>query len=44
MTAYCIGTEGEDYVTVINKAHDAGAADAAVTIVPPGPEYRARRP
>ena len=26
-----------DYVTVINKAHGAGAPDAAVTISPPGP-------
>src|SRR5262249_9628210 len=33
--AYCVGGAGEDYVTVINKAHGAGAADAAVTIVPP---------
>ncbi|HUL24310.1 MAG TPA: hypothetical protein VLW44_00865 [Streptosporangiaceae bacterium] len=37
LTAYCVGTAGEDYVTVINKAHGAGAPDAAVTIVPPGP-------
>ncbi|HEY5988879.1 MAG TPA: hypothetical protein VIV12_21235, partial [Streptosporangiaceae bacterium] len=37
VTAYCIGGAGEDYVTVINKAHGAGAGDAAVTIVPPGP-------
>jgi hypothetical protein len=37
LTAYCIGGAGEDYVTVINKADGAGAADAAVTIAPPGP-------
>jgi hypothetical protein len=37
LTAYCTGTAGEDYVTVINKAHGAGAPDAAVTITPPGP-------
>jgi hypothetical protein len=37
LTAYCAGAGNEDYVTVINKAHGASAADAAVTIVPPGP-------
>jgi hypothetical protein len=37
VTAYCIGGAGEDYVTIINKTHGAEAADAAVTIVPPGP-------
>jgi hypothetical protein len=37
LTAYCIGEAGEDYVTIINKSQGAGAADAAVTIVPPGP-------
>jgi hypothetical protein len=37
LTAYCIGGPGEDYVTVINKAHGASAGDAAVTIAPPGP-------
>jgi hypothetical protein len=37
VTAYCVGGPGEDYVTVINKAHGAGAPDAAVTIVLPGP-------
>ena len=37
LTAYCVGGAGEDYVTVINKAHGAGAPDAAVTILPPGP-------
>jgi hypothetical protein len=37
LTAYCVGGTGGDYVTIINKAHGAGAGDAAVTIVPPGP-------
>ena len=37
VTAYCIGGAGTDYVTVINKAHGAGAPDAAVTITPTGP-------
>jgi len=37
LTAYCTGGAGVDYVTVINKAHGAGAPDAAVTISPPGP-------
>ncbi len=37
LTAYCVGAAGRDYVTVINKTHGAGAADAAVTILPPGP-------
>jgi hypothetical protein len=37
LTAYCVGGRGEDYITIINKTHGAGAADAAVTIVPPGP-------
>jgi len=37
LTAYCLGGAGEDYVTVINKAHGASARDAAVTILPPGP-------
>jgi len=36
LTAYCVGGAGADYVTVINKAHGAGAADAAVTIAAPG--------
>ena len=40
MTAYCVGGAGEDYVTIINKTYGAGAADAAVTIVPPGPGLR----
>jgi len=37
LTAYSTGGAGEDYVTIINKTHGAGAADAAVTIVPPAP-------
>ena len=37
LTAYCAGSAREDYVTIINKTQGAGAADAAVTIVPPGP-------
>ena len=37
VTAYCIGGAGGDHVTIINKSHDAAAADAAVTIVAPGP-------
>ena len=37
LTAYCVGGAGGDYVTIINKAHGPGAADAAVTITPPGP-------
>ena len=37
LTAYCVGGAGGDYVTIINKAHGAGAADAAVTITAPGP-------
>jgi hypothetical protein len=40
LTAYCIGGADEDYVTIINKAHGTGAADAAVTIVPPSPRLR----
>jgi hypothetical protein len=36
LTAYCVGGAGGDYVTIINKAHGAGAADAAVTIAAPG--------
>ncbi|HKA97762.1 MAG TPA: hypothetical protein VKD66_15955, partial [Streptosporangiaceae bacterium] len=40
LTAYCVGNAREDCVTVINKAHGAGAGDAAVTIVPPGPGLR----
>jgi hypothetical protein len=37
LTVYCFGGAGEDYVTIINKTQGAGSADAAVTIVPPGP-------
>ena len=40
LTAYCIGGAGEDYVTIINKAHGADAGDAVVTIGPPGPGWR----
>jgi len=40
VTVYCVGVVGEDYVTVINKAHGTGAPDAAVTIVPgPGVQH-----
>jgi hypothetical protein len=37
LTAYCVGAASEDYVTIINKTHGPQAADAEVTIVPPGP-------
>jgi hypothetical protein len=37
LTAYCVGAASEDYVTIINKTHGPQAADADVTIVPPGP-------
>src|SRR5215813_4058465 len=40
LTAYCVGAAGEDYVTIINKAHGPDAPDAAVTIVAPGPAVR----
>jgi hypothetical protein len=40
LTAYCIGGADEDYVTIINKTQGAEAADAAVTIVPPGPRLQ----
>ena len=40
LTAYCIGGADEDYVTIINKTQGAGAADAAVTILPAGPRWR----
>jgi hypothetical protein len=40
VTAYCISGVGEDYVTIINKTQGEEAADAAVTIVPPGPGLR----
>ena len=36
LTAYCIGGADVDFVTIINKTHGTGAADAAVTIAPPG--------
>jgi Glycosyl hydrolase family 79 C-terminal beta domain len=36
LTAYAIGDPTNLYVTIINKEHDAGARDAAVTIVPNG--------
>ena len=41
VTAYCVSGPGEDYVTVINKAHGAGAEDAAVTIIHPSPGAQA---
>jgi len=37
LTAYCVGGAGVHYVTIINKTQGAAAADAALTIVPPGP-------
>ena len=37
LTAYCTGSADEDRVTIINKTHGAQAADAAVTIITPGP-------
>jgi hypothetical protein len=37
LTAYCVAVPGVHDVTIINKTQGAGAADAAVTIVPPGP-------
>jgi hypothetical protein len=40
LTAYCVGGAGEDCVTIINKTQGAEAADAAVTIVPPGRRLR----
>jgi hypothetical protein len=40
LTVYCVGRPGEDYVTIINKTHGAQAADAAVTITPPGRQLR----
>ena len=40
LTAYCIGGAGEDYVTIINKAHGGGAADAAVTLIPGSPGWQ----
>ena len=40
LTAYCVARAGEDYITIINKTHGPGAADAAVRIAPPGPGLR----
>ena len=40
LTAYCIGGAGVHYVTIINKTQGSAAADAAITIVPPGPGWR----
>jgi hypothetical protein len=40
LTAYAIGGTDGDYVTIINKTQGAEAADASVTIVPPGPGGR----
>jgi hypothetical protein len=40
LTSYCIGGADGDYVTIINKTQGAEAADAAVTILPPGPQLR----
>ncbi len=37
LTAYWVSGPGGDYVTIINKTQGAQAADAAVTIAPPGP-------
>ena len=37
LTAYWVSGPGGDYVTIINKSQGAQAADAAVTIAPPGP-------
>jgi hypothetical protein len=37
LTAYGVEGAGQDYVTIINKTHGPQAADAAVTIVGPGP-------
>ena len=36
LTAYWVSGQDADYVTIINKTQGAGAADAAVTIAPPG--------
>jgi hypothetical protein len=40
LTAYWVSGASEDYVTIINKTQGAEAADAAVTIVPPGPGFQ----
>jgi hypothetical protein len=34
VTAYAVGGDRDLYVTIVNKMHGAGAADARVTIVP----------
>jgi len=41
LTGYCIGEFGTDYVTIINKTYGAAAADAHVTIAPPGARLHA---
>jgi len=40
LTAYCVGTAEDDYVTIINKTYGHDAADAEVTIIPPSPGPR----
>ena len=40
LTAYGAGGAGAAYLTIINKTHGREAADAAVTISPPGPGWR----
>lgn len=40
LTAYCTSGADGDYVTIVNKTHGTGAADAAVTVAPPGPGPR----
>jgi hypothetical protein len=42
LTAYGIAGATEDYVTIINKTHGAGSADADVTIIPAGRPADAR--
>ncbi len=37
LTAYWVTGPGADHITIINKTQGAQAADAAVTIAPPGP-------
>jgi hypothetical protein len=39
LTAYAVGADGGDCVTIINKTHGAAAAGAAVTIIPDGPRW-----
>jgi hypothetical protein len=43
VTAYCVGGAAVDHVTIINKTHGAAAADAAATIVLPGPQAQDAR-